>query len=98
LVQALVSGSPDRSGPQAGRFSWSLTGPNGSPVGNHGTSDTLEEAEAQLMAALGNGGSRRGERRGLTSFGVLLDLAGRLRARLGNSSELRMGGIGALQT
>lgn len=41
----------DRSGPHAGRFSWSLTGPNGGSVRNHGTTDTLEEAQVQLMAA-----------------------------------------------
>lgn len=41
----------DRSGPQAGRFVWSLTGPTGSPIGNHGTVETFEEAQKALLAS-----------------------------------------------
>src|SRR5690242_3024772 len=41
----------DRSGPQAGRFVWSLTGPHGAPIGNHGFVDTLEEAQDALLAS-----------------------------------------------
>jgi hypothetical protein len=40
----------DRSGPQAGRYSWSLTGIYGAPIANHGMTDTLEQAQAELMA------------------------------------------------
>lgn len=41
----------DRSGPQADRFAWSLTGPHGSPIGNHGITDTFEEAQDALLAS-----------------------------------------------
>jgi hypothetical protein len=40
----------DRSGAQAGRYSWSLTGIHGAPIQNHGVVDTLEQAQAELMA------------------------------------------------
>jgi len=40
----------DRSGPPGGRYSWSLTGPHGSPVSNHGMVDTFEEAQDALLA------------------------------------------------
>jgi hypothetical protein len=41
----------DESNPQAGRFSWSLTGLHGAPIGNHGTTGTLDAAQAELIAA-----------------------------------------------
>lgn len=41
----------DRSGPQAGRYSWSLTGVHGAPIQNHGMGDTIEKAQGELMAA-----------------------------------------------
>lgn len=42
----------DHSGPQAGRYSWSLTGGPGASINNHhGIADTIEEAQAELMAA-----------------------------------------------
>jgi hypothetical protein len=40
----------DRSGPQAGRYSWSLTGIRGAPIQNQGTVDTLDDAKAELLA------------------------------------------------
>ena len=40
-----------RSGPQAGRYSWSLTGIHGAPIQNQGTVDTIEQAQADLLAA-----------------------------------------------
>ena len=43
----------DRSGPQAGRYSWSLTGPHGSPIDNHGIAETFEEAQDALLASWG---------------------------------------------
>lgn len=42
----------DHSGPQAGRYSWSLTGvPRASINNHHGIADTIEQAQAELMAA-----------------------------------------------
>jgi hypothetical protein len=41
----------DRSGPQSGRVGWSLTGPHGAPINTHGMTDTLEQAQAELLAA-----------------------------------------------
>jgi hypothetical protein len=41
----------DRSGPQAARYSWSMTGPHGAPIDNHGMVDSLEQAQEELLAA-----------------------------------------------
>jgi hypothetical protein len=41
----------DESNPEAGRFSWSLTGLQGASIGNHGMTGTLDAAQAELMAA-----------------------------------------------
>jgi len=41
----------DRSGPQAGRFAWSLTGPQGGPTSNYGMAGTFEEAQGELLTA-----------------------------------------------
>jgi hypothetical protein len=41
----------DWTNPQAGRFSWFLTGPQGSPIDNHGITDTFEEAQDALLAS-----------------------------------------------
>ena len=40
-----------RSGPHAGRFSWSLTGVLGATVGNIGETETLDAAQAELLAS-----------------------------------------------
>ena len=51
----------DRAGPQAGRCSWSLTGPLGSSIDNQGIAETFEGAPDALlaswrrMAAMGGG-------------------------------------------
>lgn len=41
----------DPASPQAGRYCWSLTGQHGAPIGNHGTTGTLDASQAELMAA-----------------------------------------------
>jgi hypothetical protein len=40
-----------RSGPHAGRFSWSLTGVLGAMVGNVGETESLEAAQDELLAS-----------------------------------------------
>ena len=40
-----------RSGPHAGRFSWSLTGVLGATVGNVGETESLEAAQDELLAS-----------------------------------------------
>ena len=40
-----------RAGPHAGQFSWSLTGVLGATVGNVGVTESLEAAQAELLAS-----------------------------------------------